>query len=122
MPKTYFEWIDEIQEKRRLEVIDKVFIYRVCVGINETKRIIVKHKLVSRDHAKITLRGSNLQITDTSINGTWVNSVRLAAGSSQYLIDGDEIRVGETLIRVRCPDLVTPDKEEDMAERRWLLP
>ena len=112
MPKPYFEWSDENQEKRRLEVIDKVFIGRVCMGINEKKRIIVKHKRVSRDHAKITLSGSNLQITDSSMNGTWVNSVRLAAGSSKYLADGDEIQVGETLIRVRCPDLVTLDRED----------
>lgn len=112
MPKPYFEWIDKNQEKRRLEFIDKVLIGRVCAGIIETKRIIVKHKLVSRDHAKITMSSSNLQITDTSINGTWVNNVRLAAGSSLYLADGDEIQVGETLIRVRCPDLVTPDSDD----------
>jgi adenylate cyclase len=112
MSKPYFEWIDENQEKRRLEFIDKVLIGRVCMGIVETKRIIVKHKLVSRDHAKITLSGSKLQITDTSMNGTWLNNVRLTAGSSQYLADNDEIQVGDTLIRVRCPDLVAPCRED----------
>jgi adenylate cyclase len=112
MPRPYFEWIDENQEKRRLEVVDKVFIGRVCMGVDQTKRIIVKHRLISRDHAVITLSGSQLQITDTSKNGTWVNTVRLTAGSSQYLADGDKIRLGETVIQVRCPDLVTNDRED----------
>ena len=112
MTRPYFEWIDENQEKRRLEVVDKVFIGRVCMGIEKTKCIIVKHRLISRDHAVITLCGSHLQISDTSKNGTWVNNVRLTAGSSQCLADSDEIQIGETVIRVRCPDLETHDKEE----------
>jgi adenylate cyclase len=112
MAKPYFEWIDENQEKRRLEVVDKVFFGRTCMGIDETKCIIAKHRLISRDHAVVTLSGSHLQITDTSKNGTWVNNVRLTAGSSQYLADGDEIRIGETVILVRCPDLVMDDQED----------
>jgi adenylate cyclase len=36
----------------------------------------------------------------------------LTAGSSQCLADRDEIQVGETVIQVRCPDLVTHDKED----------
>jgi adenylate cyclase len=112
MPKPYFEWVDENQKKHRLEVVDKIFIGRVCMGVDDTKCIIVKHRLISRDHAVITLCGSHLQITDTSKNGTWVNNVRLTAGSSQYLADGDEIRLGETVIRVRCPDLAMNDRED----------
>ena len=112
MPRPFIEWIDENQEKRHLEVVDKVFIGRVCMGIDQTKCIIVKHRLISRDHAVITLCGSQLQITDASKNGTWVNDVRLTAGSSQYLADRDEIRIGETVIQVRCPDLVTNDQED----------
>jgi len=111
MSRPYFEWIDENQKKCRLEIVDKVFIGRVCMGIDKTKRIIVKHRLTSRDHAVITLIGSRLQITDRSKNGTWVNNVRLTAGSSHYLTDGDKIQVGETVIQVRSPDLVTKDEE-----------
>jgi len=122
MPRPFIEWIDENQEKRRLEVVDKVFIGRVCMGIDKTKCIIVKHRLISRDHAVITLCGSHLQITDTSKNGTWVNNVRLTAGSSQYLADRDEIQVGETVIQVRCPDLVTNDKEDIDLEETMVTP
>jgi adenylate cyclase len=74
MPRPYFEWIDENQEKRRLEVVDKVFIGRVCIG------------------------------------------------SSQYLADRYEIRVGETVIQVTCPDLVTNDKEDIDIEGTMVTP
>ena len=112
MSRPYLEWIDENQKKCRLEIVDKIFIGRTCMGIDETKRIIVKHKLASRDHAVITLIGSRLQITDRSKNGTRVNNVRLTAGSSHYLTDGDKIQVGETVIQVKSPDLATKDKED----------
>ncbi len=99
----YLEWLDENQETRHLNIIDRVFIGRVCKGIDETRRIIVIHPSVSRDHAEIIWSGSRLKIKDTSKNGTWVNGVRLSGGSTEYLADGDVILLGETSIRVRYP-------------------
>jgi adenylate cyclase len=112
MSNTFVEWIDDHHQIQKLELIDKIFIGRSCDGIDENKRIIINHSMASRDHAVITMRGSHIQITDTSKNGTWVNGVRLASGSSQYLTDGDEIQVGATLIRLKCPDSVTKIREE----------
>ena len=43
-------------------------------------------------------------ITDTSKNGTWVNGIRVAAGSSKDLGDGDTIRIGEFNFQVVSPD------------------
>jgi len=57
MPNPYLEWIDENQEMRRLEVVDRVFIGRICRGIDETRRIIIIHPSVSRDHAEINIAG-----------------------------------------------------------------
>lgn len=111
MSRPYLEWTDENQEKCSLEVVDKVFIGRACVGIEETKCIIVKHGRASRDHAVITLIGSQLEVTDNSKNGTWVNGVRLMPGSSQSLADGDEIQIGVSSILVKCPDLATHGKK-----------
>jgi class 3 adenylate cyclase len=113
----YLEWIDENLEVRRLSIFDRVFIGRICKGIDETRRIIVKHPDVSRDHAEISLSGSQLQIRDRSKNGTWVNEVRITAGSTRYLADGDVIRLGETLIHVRYTLLTPLDKDDD-----WLVP
>ncbi|NLD39231.1 MAG: adenylate/guanylate cyclase domain-containing protein [Desulfatiglans sp.] len=103
MSNPLLEWLDESQKNCRLEVIDKVFIGRLCKGIDEAKRIILYNSMVSRDHAEIIWSGSRLKIKDLSKNGTWINGVRIAGGSEEYLNDGDVIRVGETLFAVRYP-------------------
>jgi class 3 adenylate cyclase len=109
----YLEWIDENQIMRRLEVVDRVFIGRTCKGIIETRRIIVSHPDVSRDHAEIHLRGSQLQLTDRSKNGTWVHNVRVAPGSTKHLRHGDVVRVGDTLIYVAYPQLTSLAELDD---------
>ena len=108
----YLEWSDENQKTLRLEIIDRVFIGRLCKGIDEARRIIIRHSMVSRDHAEIILSGSRLKIKDVSKNGTWVNGVRLAGGSAEYLADGDLIRLGETSILVRYGGSL-PSGEDD---------
>jgi adenylate cyclase len=100
----YLEWLDENQKTCRLDIIDRVFIGRLCKGIDEKRRIIVNHSMVSREHAEIILSGSRLKIKDLSKNGTWLNGVRIPGGSAEYLADGDVIRLGETSIMVRYPD------------------
>jgi class 3 adenylate cyclase len=101
MPNPCLEWIDETGQTCRLDVIDKVFIGRGCLGIEENKRIIVKDPSVSRDHAIVSMDGANLQISDMSKNGVWVNDVRVAPGSSQNLNDGDVVTVGNQRIAVK---------------------
>jgi class 3 adenylate cyclase len=110
------EWTDERGQNCCLEVVDKVFIGRSCHGIQATKRIIVNDPAVSRDHAYISLMASGLKITDMSRNGVWVNGVRVAAGSSRHLMHGDTIRVGSTMISVKCRDLVSIEHEPEATE------
>ena len=107
MPKPYLEWVDENRQTQQLEIVDKVFIGRSCKGVDPQKRILVQDEQVSRDHAVISRRAEQLQITDRSKNGTWVNGIRLAAGASSYLGDGDTIRLGEFSLRVFYPENVT---------------
>ncbi len=76
---------------------------RSCKGIDPQRRILLEYPLVSRDHAEINWTAGHLQITDTSRNGTRVNDVRMAAGSSKELSDGDTIRIGYSLLRVVYP-------------------
>jgi adenylate cyclase len=90
-----------------------VFIGRSCKGVDARKRILLNDPLVSRNHAEITLTASQLQITDASKNGTWVNGVRMAAGSFKALADGDSIRIGETLFRVFWPQDVSDGERDD---------
>ncbi|MGD9411572.1 MAG: FHA domain-containing protein, partial [Desulfobacterales bacterium] len=92
MPKPYLEWVDENSRTRKLEIVDKVFIGRSCTGVDPEKRILVQDAQVSRDHAVISRRAQQLKLSDRSKNGTWVNGIRLAAGASCVLADGDTIR------------------------------
>jgi class 3 adenylate cyclase len=107
MPKPYLEWIDENRQTRKLEIVDKVFIGRSCTGVDPEKRILVQDAQVSRDHAVISRRAQQLKISDRSKNGTWVNGIRLAAGASCVLADGDTIRLGGFSFQVFYPEDVT---------------
>jgi class 3 adenylate cyclase len=107
MPKPYLEWVDENNQTLRLEIVDKVFIGRSCKGVDPQKRILVEDAQVSRDHAVISRRAKELKIKDMSKNGTWVNGIRLAAGATNNLVDGDTIRLGGLTLHVFYPEDVT---------------
>lgn len=57
---------------------------------------------ISRTHAKIDYRSGAYHITDTSLNGVFLNesSEPLGKGNSAKLKDGDRIRIGDYLIEV----------------------
>lgn len=103
MPNPYLEWVDENQNNRRIEIVDRICVGRSCRGIDSQKRVLLAYPLVSRDHAEINYSAGNLRITDNSRNGTWVNDVRMAAGSTKLLSDGDSIRIGYSVLRVVYP-------------------
>ena len=122
MPNPYLEWIDEKREIRRLDIVDRVFIGRICKGIDDTRRVILKHPAVSRDHVEISLSGSKPMLRDLSKNGTWVNNVRLAAGSTKSLEDGDVVSLGETQIHLRCPYQYVGKNEEMESSQTLVTP
>ena len=103
MPKPYLEWIDEKQNNKRVEIVDRICMGRTCKGIDPQKRVLLQFPLVSRDHAEINFTGGHLQISDNSRNGTWINDVRMAAGSTKMLSDGDTIRIGYSILKVVYP-------------------
>lgn len=109
MPNPYLEWIDENHQTQRMEIVDRLCMGRTCKGIDPQKRILLQNPLISRDHAEISYSSGRLRITDNSRNGTWINDVRMAAGSSKDLIDGDTIRIGYSLLRVFYPKDTTDE-------------
>ena len=112
MLNPYLEQFDENQQNQRIEIVDRIYIGRTCKGIDPQRRILLEDSRVSRDHAEINWTAGHLQIIDTSSNGTWVNDIRMAAGSSRNLSDGDTIRVGYSLFRVVYPEAAS-DVEQD---------
>jgi class 3 adenylate cyclase len=107
MNNPYLEWMNNQHKVQRTEIIDRIFIGRVCQGVAAQKRIILDSPSASRDHAVIDRTAAHLRISDTSKNGTWVNGVRMTAGSAQDLADGDVIRIGEFSLRVCYPEHVS---------------
>jgi adenylate cyclase len=107
MPKRYLEWAEKNGPVHRVEIVDKVFIGRTCLGVEESKRIILCDPAVSRDHAIVSASGSRIQIADLSRNGVWINDARMPPGSSRDLKDGDVIGAARFRILVRCPESVS---------------
>lgn len=103
----YLQWIDERRETRSLAIEDRLFIGRVCPGIDPRKRILLSDPVVSRNHAEITFAAGRFYICDTSTNGTWVNGVRVTPGSSREIFHGDIIRIGDTAFTLVCPSTET---------------
>jgi hypothetical protein len=70
-----------------------------CVGRSSSCDLVLPDDSVSRRHAEIALRGGICVIRDLgSCNGTYVNG---RAVQRARLRRGDELQLGETVIRVR---------------------
>jgi eukaryotic-like serine/threonine-protein kinase len=65
-------------------------------------RIDANQRSVSRRHCRIEIRPPHLYVSDlASRNGTYVNSESLAAAHGEReLRDGDELRIGDTTVRI----------------------
>ena len=89
---------DETVEGIAPRLVDRDDTYRLGSGPNVIGRdpgcgIVIDSTGISRQHARITLRGNDAFIEDLgSKNGTWVNEVRIAG--EVRLEDGDRIRLG----------------------------
>jgi len=122
-PEAFLYWQDEQGANHRVPLTDRIFLGRVCRGIDPEKSILVRNPMVSRDHAVIRLTRNGVKITDMSKNGTWINDVRMAPGASQELEDGDCITLGGFSVRLSCPRLAaTQEEEEDWTEQTAISP
>lgn len=68
--------------------------------------VVTTDKKMSRKHAAIRKRGrTGFTIKDLgSKNGVFYNGVRMDTDEEMYLTDGDQFRIGETIIRVSVAD------------------
>ena len=112
MPTPYIEWRDAEGATRRLHLLDKLFLGRICRGVDEDKCVRIDHPTVSRDHAVIQVSRFGIEITDLSTNGTWVNGVRMAPGSTRQMNDGDTVELGDVVLTL-CSQDVTYTRPED---------
>ncbi len=71
----------------------------VVIGRSPSSDIVIDEPFVSATHARFTLQGPALVLEDlNSTNGTMVNGHVI--GQPVTLRDGDEVQVGDTIMRV----------------------
>lgn len=100
-------------EERRELLMEKPGI---TIGRSSGNTVRIPDNRLSRTHARIERDDLGFLLTDLrSANGTWLNHRRVA---SERLLQGDEIRVGRTIIHVlalRSPEAVVAGLESTPA-------
>lgn len=112
MPSAYGQWCDEQEQCHRRDLVDRLFIGRLCRGVDADRCVQISRPTVSRDHAVIQSTSLGIEITDLSTNGTWLKGVRMTQGASRFLADGDFIEIGQVRLEIRISPDDTPKKEE----------
>ncbi|MRS02285.1 FHA domain-containing protein [bacterium] len=71
----------------------------VIIGREETCDVFIPDPVISSRHARLVYRNTHWWIEDLmSTNGTYLNDERV--GSPAILINGDELRIGKTILMV----------------------
>jgi alpha-2-macroglobulin-like protein len=79
------------------------------LGRHPSNSIQILDKIASKEHCLIERRGDRYVLRDLgSLNGTFINSVRVRGESP--LVDGDEISIGSTRGIFRCEPVVIEDE------------
>jgi len=78
--------------------IHEIPLEGIVIGRDDDCDIVVASHDVSRRHAVIRRVGTGYTLTDESVNGTFVNDVRVQ--SVQILARGDKLRIGTTVFRL----------------------
>ena len=82
---------------------DKVYTFhegKRKIGAGAECELRILQKNISRQHAILASKGGSCTITDlSSVTGTFVNDQQV---SSQGIIDGDIIRLGDTEFLFKC--------------------
>jgi class 3 adenylate cyclase len=90
-------------EERLVPIVDRLFVGRECLGVDEAHRLLVDDLTVSRQHFEIRLEHEHDRavVVDHSTNGTRLNGIRMAKGSPAPLRPGDRLSLGEVELEFR---------------------
>lgn len=121
MAGSYIQWRDENEQTHRRDLVDKLFIGRLCRGVDADHCVHIDKPSVSRDHAVIQTTRFGIELTDLSTNGTWLNGVRMASGSSRVLVEGDVIEIGKIKLELVCDEDCIPRQGEGWADEQTTI-
>lgn len=99
-----------LQEPYRLEPLEKgreaILLKRFpfCIGKDDAGGgCVLKEPVISRRHAKILKEGMQYFLVDTkSLNGTYLNGERIAAGEKKELKEGDRVDFADICFIFTC--------------------
>ncbi len=91
--------IDVEKGSKQLRGLHVDILGPVVIGRSPSSDIVIDEPFVSATHARFTLQGPALVLEDlNSTNGTMVNGHLI--GQPVTLRDGDEVQIGDTIMRV----------------------
>jgi adenylate cyclase len=114
----YLVLADGAERPPPVPLVDRVFVGRECLGVDDTRRIVLDDDLaISRNHLEVRVdpESSQAVVVDTSSNGTRINGVRIERAVGVPLHDGDRIQVGSHVLEFRCE---TPVARPERAQPR----
>jgi class 3 adenylate cyclase len=90
-------------EERIVPVSERLFVGRVCAGIDDAHRLLLADDTVSRQHLEIRLDHDEDRavVLDMSTNGTRVNGTRIERAVPIPIRPGDRLQVGVTVLEFR---------------------
>jgi pSer/pThr/pTyr-binding forkhead associated (FHA) protein len=83
---------------------------RLVIGRGAENGVLLDGPDLSREHLALSTDGTNIYITDLSVNGTWLNGTRLGKSIRKRVRPEDSIEVPGSAITVRTLDAVEPAK------------
>lgn len=102
-PLGYLDLVEDGGSPRSVPIFDQLFVGRECAGISASRRLVISDPEISRTHLEIRLDPAADQafVIDTSSNGTLLNGVGLERAVALLIRPGDEIRIGEVVLKFR---------------------
>ncbi|WP_236979005.1 MULTISPECIES: adenylate/guanylate cyclase domain-containing protein [Mycobacterium] len=103
-PLGYLDMMDGDVCTRTVPIFDQLFVGRECAGIRASRRLVIPDPEISRTHLEIRLHAEADQafVIDTSSNGTLLNGVRLERAVALLIRPGDEIQIGDVVLKFRA--------------------
>jgi pSer/pThr/pTyr-binding forkhead associated (FHA) protein len=83
---------------------------RLVVGRGAENGVLLDGPDLSREHLALSTDGTNIYVTDLSVNGTWLNGTRLGKSIRKRVRPEDSIEVPGSAITVRTLEAIEPAK------------
>jgi adenylate cyclase len=95
--------LDDGEPASTMPIFGQLFVGRECVGVSESRRLVIDDPEISRNHLEIRLDPETDQafVIDTSTNGTSVNGMRLVRGLPRRIRPNDTIQIGNVALTFR---------------------